>query len=338
MVIRSASPARVRTPASAKTTGTHRPPGAAGLDPRLLAVAGAASLSLTAIFTKLTDASTATIVFYRCLIAVVPLAFLAYAEVKRRGALPSRRTVAIQALGGAFLGIDFALFTQAIMLVGAGVSTILNNVQVLVVPLLAWAFFRDRIPLKFVAAVPVMFAGIAMAGGLVGGAPAPGADPLLGTLLGLASGVAYAGYIIIIGRTGSRSGPNCQVLISTAMAGIVGSVAGTAFGGIDFTPGWDAIGWLAALALVGQVLGWVLIGSALPRLKSQVGASMLLLQPVLAIVFAMLMIGERPTPLQLLGCVIVIGVVAAVSRAPKPKARSRRKTGIDPIEVIEQVE
>src|SRR5699024_2013874 len=123
----------------------------------------------------------------------------------------------------------------------------------------------------------------------------------------------------------------------TAMAGIVGSVAGTAFGGIDFTPGWDAIGWLAALALVGQVLGWVLIGSALPRLKSQVGASMLLLQPVLAIVFAMLMIGERPTPLQLLGCVIVIGVVAAVSRAPKPKARSRRKTGIDPIEVIEQV-
>ncbi|WP_182358240.1 DMT family transporter [Tomitella gaofuii] len=354
---RTLAPHTPATPTSATGAPTVRP----GLDPRLIAAAGAASISLTAVFTKLVDASTATVVFYRCLLAVLPLAFLAYAEIRRNGT-PSRRTVALHALGGVFLGLDFALWTQSIAMIGAGIATILNNVQVLVVPLLAWAFFRDKIPMRFVISVPVMFLGIALAGGVLGGESAAGSDPLAGTALGLLSGVAFAGYIIIIGRTGKASGggANSQVLVATITAGMVGTAFGTAWGGIDFTPGWGAIGWLAALALVGQVLGWVLLGASLPKLPSQVGASMLLLQPALAVVFAMIILGERPTSAQLLGCVVVIAAVAVVAFEPRRlgtrssgsgptpvdvgddartarwrRLRGRRATGIRPVEIIE---
>lgn len=298
----------------------------AGLDPRWIAAAAAAVLSLTAVFSKLAGTTTATTVFYRCLIAAVPLAFLAWREIRRRG-LPPRTTFALHLLAGALLGVDFATWTQSVTMVGAGIGTILNNVQVLVVPLLAWAFFRDRIPLRFVVALPVMFAGLALAGGVLGGdSTAPG-SVVTGTALGLVSGIAYAGYIVIVGRTGSGSGPCTQVLVSTVSSGIVGTALATVWGGIDFTPGLQAMGWLVALALGGQVVGWLLIGSALPALPAQVGAAILLLQPALAVLFAIVLLRERPTLLQLVGCGVVVVVVGAVSLSPRPRRRARGHSG-----------
>lgn len=280
------------------------------LDPRLVAAAGALFISLTALFTKLAAAPTATVLFYRCLIASLALAALAWLEWRQRGAVPGR-TLAWQALGGALLGLDLALWTQSIAYIGAGIATILNNVQVIVVPVLARLIFGERIPLRFLGAAPLMLAGLALAGGALGADAGSGSDPFMGTVLGLASGVAYAGYILIVGRSGGH--PNMQVLVATLAAGVVGTALGAFWGDIDWTPGWTSLAWLAALALVGQVAGWVLLGMSLPALPAQVGASLLLLQPALAVVFAMLLLGERPTAWQLLGCAIVVAVIGLVA-------------------------
>lgn len=136
---------------------------------------------------------------------------------------------------------------------------------------------------------------------------------LWGTALALVSGIAYGGYIFVVGRTGEADRAASQVLISTTSAGIAGSVIGSLWGRIDFVPGWEAFGWLAALALVGQVFGWMLMGHSLPRLPAEVGATLLLMQPVLAVLLAVVLLGERPGVGQLLGCVVVVGAVSAVS-------------------------
>lgn len=294
-----------------------------------MAIAGASCLSLTAVFTKLADTTTATAVFYRCLIALIPLAGLAWREVRRNGG-PTRRTVYLHMVGGSLLGVDFALWTHAITLVGAGIATILNSAQVVVVPLLAWLIYRERIQLRFVVALPLMLAAIAAASGAFDSGPGTGSNPLLGSVLGLASGVAYAGYLFIIGRTnpstststsdgaGSGAGPNVQVFVSTAAAGVVGVVIASVWGKVDFAPGLASFGWLVSLALLGQVVGWLLIGKALPALTAQVGPSLLLLQPALGIVFAMVMVHERPTLVQFIGCVAVIALVGLVSRTTDP--------------------
>lgn len=293
------------------------------LDPRWIAVGGAAVLSLTAAFTKLADTTSATTVFYRCLIAAVPLGFLAWREISRRGA-PERGDMGLYVLAGALLGIDFATWTQSVAMVGAGIGTVLNNAQALAVPLLAWAFFRERIPMRHVVALPIMFVGLALAGGALGGDRSAVGNPLVGTALGLMSGIAYAGYIVIVGSRRSRSRPYTQVLVSTVAAGVVGTAVATVWGGIDFTPGLESIGWLAALALGGQTLGWLLIGTALPALSARVGASLLLLQPALAVLIAMVLLHERPTSLQLLGSVMVVAVVGAVSISPRRRGGCRR--------------
>lgn len=313
------------TPAASTGSVTAPSSAGSGFDPRVIAAAGAVTISLTAVLTKLADTTAATVVLYRCLLALPPLALFVWWEVRRHG-WPRPHTLTVQALGGIFLGLDFALWTQSIMMIGAGIATIINNVQVIVVPLLAWVVYRDRIPLRFVITLPVMFVGISLAGGLVGQTPPETADPVLGTLLGLASGVAYAGYIVVVGRTGSHLRANSQVFVSTVAAGVSGTALGLVWGSIDLTPGWATIGWLVLLALSAQVIGWVLLGASLPRLPAQVGAALLLLQPALALVFAMLLVNENPTGWQLAGSAVVIAAVWFVSRTPRSSSPPAGRT------------
>ncbi|PTR24063.1 EamA-like transporter family protein [Rhodococcus sp. OK519] len=282
-------------------------------DPRAIAVGGALFISLTAVFIRLADVSPSSAVFYRCLLALPPLAFLAFRE-RRAGNTVSRRAVARYAVAGALLGVDFALWSQSILLIGAGISTVLVNVQVVVVPLLAYLVLGTRIPMRFVATVPILFAGIALAAGVSGAAPGP--DLLQGSILALLSGIAYAGYIFIVGRTGTAETAATQVLVSTASAGVVGSAAGSLWGPIDLAPGWASFGWLLALAMSAQFLGWVMLGRSLPRLAPEIGATLLLLQPVLAVGAGMLLLDERPTALQLVGCALVLGAAWFVASRP----------------------
>ncbi|MDJ0114935.1 EamA/RhaT family transporter, partial [Rhodococcus erythropolis] len=74
-----------------------------------------------------------------------------------------RRAVVLQVLGGLLLGLDFALWSQSILMIGAGMASVVVNVQVIVVPALSWLVFGNRVPMRFVFALPFMFTGIALA-------------------------------------------------------------------------------------------------------------------------------------------------------------------------------
>ncbi|AUM16800.1 DMT family transporter [Rhodococcus ruber] len=302
------------------------------VDPRVTVLAGAAATSLTAGLIKLSGVSPATSTLFRCAFALPVLGLLALHEIRRHGGI-SRRVLATQALGGAMLGIDFALWARSIEMIGAGIATVVVNVQVVVVPLLAWLVFRERVPVRFVLAVPFLFAGVALAGGaLFGGGETD--RSMWGTLLALAAGLAYGTYLFVAGRAGSERRASSQVFVSTLVAGVVGTSVGSLWGPVDLTPGWPALGWLAMLALSGQVLGWVLIGIGLPRLPSEVGATLLLAQPVLAMGVAIALVHERPTLVQSIGCAVVVAAVWFVSRAPATPERHDRQAPppqIDPI-------
>lgn len=107
--------------------------------------------------------------------------------------------------------------------------------------------------------------------------------------------------------------------MSTAAAAATAAVMGGLWTGIDLNPGWPAWGWLITLAFVGQVLAWLLITTALPKLAPNVGAALLLLQPVMAFGLGVA-IGERPTLTQAAGCALVIAAVWYNSRSPRRRA------------------
>ncbi|MFL2941684.1 MAG: EamA family transporter [Candidatus Poseidoniales archaeon] len=59
---------------------------------------------------------------------------------------------------------------------------------------------------------------------------------------------------------------------------------------LDFQPTWPMHGWLFLLAVVSQVMGWLMISYSLPRLPAVHTSFAILLQPVLTIVWGILLI------------------------------------------------
>ncbi|MFJ9619969.1 DMT family transporter [Streptomyces noursei] len=267
---------------------------------------------------KLSGTNAGTAAFLRCALALFLLVPLAWREVRRVGARPLRYQL-MDIGAGVLLGVDMVFWAASVLDVGASVATVLLNVQVVVFPLLARLVSGTRLTGRFLLMVPLMLAGVALASGALG-RPQAGSDPVAGVTFGTAAGVTYAGYLFLMRLGGGREHTVTPVCVSTAAAAATAAVLGGLWTGIDLDPGWPAWGWLITLAFVGQVLAWLLITAALPRLAPNVGAALLLLQPVMAFGLGVA-IGERPTPTQAVGCALVVAAVWHTGRTPRERRR-----------------
>ena len=169
---------------------------------------------------------------------------------------------------------------HAIEYVGAGLATVLGNLQVLVVGVVAWLVFGERPSRATLLAVPVVLVGVVLISGVVG-AGAYGANPALGVVLGLATALCYSGYLLLI-RIGGRDSrrPAGPVAIATIGTALVAGSFGFVTGDLDLTPGPASLAWLALLGVTSQSIGYLCISLALPRLPAVVTSIILLVQPV----------------------------------------------------------
>lgn len=292
-----------------------------------LLMAGAACTAASAACVELSQATAGTAAFARCALALLILVPLAVREHRRLGPRPARLR-RLDLTAGLLLGVDYVLWAASIPHVGTGVATVLINVQVLAFPLLTRAVSGTRLPLRFLLMVPLMLTGVALAGGVLGQAGPSTGDPATGVFLGMTAGLAYAGYLFLMRLGGARAHTAYPVCLSTASAAVAAAALGSFWdGGIDLALGWSAWAWLATLAFFGQALAWLLVSSALPRLAPDVGAAVLLLQPVLALALGALALGERPAPTQLAGCALVITTVWYSGRSGVQGARPRKVSG-----------
>jgi drug/metabolite transporter (DMT)-like permease len=287
--------------------------------PRALAVAGALIIAFSSILVKASEASPSTAAIFRCAYAVPPLALLAWLEDRRLGPRTARdRWIAAGA--GVLFAADLIFWHHAIEDVGAGLSTVLANVQVAFVPLMAWAVLAEHPGRRILGVLPLVLGGVLLiSGALEHGAY--GRAPAQGAAFGVATGLTYGAFILIL-RAGSAdlrraAGPLCD---ATAVAAVVAVAAGLVVGDADLVPSWPGHGYLLLLALSSQVLGWLLISASLPRLPAALTSLLLTIQPVGSVLLAAAIFREAPTGLQLLGVVAVLAGLVAVTarRAPRP--------------------
>ena len=288
--------------------------------PRLAALLGATCIAFSGIFYRFADVSPSTATVFRCLYGLPLLAAVAWVEHRRYGGMPWS-TVRIAAVAGVFFAGDLTFWHHAIEAVGAGLSTVLGNLQVLVVGIVAWLLFGERPSRTVFLALPVVLGGVVLISGVVGG-DAYGANPPLGVLLGVLTAICYAGYLLVIrhgGRDQRRSaGP---VAVSTLSTAVVAGIIGVPLGDLNLVPSWPAHGWLAIYGLTSQSLGYLLISVSLPRLPAVLTSIILLVQPVMSMGLAMVLLAEAPSLAQLVGVALVVGGIAI---ATVPVDRFRR--------------
>lgn len=271
---------------------------------------GAAIISTSAVLIKLADLPATTTAALRtgyALPVLILLGFIEWRQRKRRD--PRMRIWCL--LTGLLFGAAIVLQNLAVSLIGAGIATVICNLQVLVVALGGWWFFTERPPRRLILALPPALIGVVMVSGVIGG-QATGSDPSLGVLAGLANSLCYGAYLLTMRRAMSFGAPQPITLLRdvTAVACAVSLVAVLMAGDGGLSPSWPAHGWVILLALGPQVAGWLLITINLPRLPLAVSGLLLLLQPMLGMLLAVIVLREDPSTVQLVGCVLLLIAVA----------------------------
>jgi drug/metabolite transporter (DMT)-like permease len=82
---------------------------------------------------------------------------------------------------------------------------------------------------------------------------------------------------------------------------------------LNIHPTYPSHAWLILLALSCQVIGWIAITYALPRLPAAHTSFALLLQPVLTILWGIFLLAEKPSFQQSSGMLFILGSIIIVT-------------------------
>lgn len=284
---------------------------------------GAACISFSPILVKLIGVSLMTpiaIGFWRCLLGALIL--FSWTLLRKKSLMIEPSIMRWTILAGFFFSFDLFFWHTSIIYAGAGLSTILGNTQVFGSAILGYFIFNDRLTLKFFAAALSAMAGVALLAGI--GSDIEFSDLYLrGIIYGLLTGVAYAAYLVTVKQAGHKSKlPNFITLMAwislyTALfMGIMSAIEGR-----DILPP-DLYSWavLITLAAVVQSIGWRAISEGLSKIEAYRAGLILLLQPILATVWGIIIFSEKFTLVQLLGAAITLAAIYMGSILGKTKA------------------
>ena len=249
---------------------------------------GAMLLSSTSIFVVLARVAPTVSAFYRMLFGGVIL--LAWVVLRGQWRRIDRRDWLLALLPALCFAADLAQWHHSILWVGPGVATLLTNVQVFLLALVGVAFYREKLARGFVPGMLLAVLGLWL---LVGAHWSMfDAQHRLGVWLGLGSALAYTVYLLSFRHalSGHATLPAAQFLglmslIAAALLWLWGSLEGDSFA-LHGLRNWSA---LLGLGFFGQVVAWLLMVRAMPRLPASLVGLLLLLQPALAFVLDVLL-------------------------------------------------
>jgi drug/metabolite transporter (DMT)-like permease len=278
---------------------------------------GAALLSSTSLFVVYAQVPPTVSGFYRMLFGGgMLLAWVAASGGWRRLVWRDAVLALLPAVGFA---ADLIQWHRSILWVGPGIATLLTNFQVFLMALTGLAFYRERTGRWFLPGILLAMGGLWL---LVGAHWSMfDAQHRLGVWLGLGSGVAYTVYLLSFRqalKTHAHLSPaqflGVMSLLCALLLWLWGQGEGVSF--TLHTPrSW---GVLAALGFFGQVLAWLLMVRAMPRLPASLVGLLLLLQPALAFVLDVVLL-DRPTGLgDWIGLVLALaGIILGALRPPR---------------------
>ena len=205
---------------------------------------------------------------------------------------------------GLFFAADLGVWHWSIIYTSVANSTLLANLAPIFVTLAGWLFWRRKVTRTFLVAMAVAIAGMFV---LVGPNFAVGGTRLLGDALGALTGVFYAGYMLAIKSARDAQASTARLMAwSTTISAIVLLPVALA-SPQPFLPS-GAAGWwvLVGLAVVSQILGQGLIAYAFAHLPASLSSVSLLIQPVMASLFAWVLFAEAIGVAQFVGGAIVL--------------------------------
>lgn len=277
-------------------------------DARLRLFAGAVMISFSPVFVTLVSVSPTTSAFYRVLIGGVVLAVV-WLIADRPGRLDRRALFALAA-AASFFALDLWFWHRSIVYIGAGLSTLLANLQVFFMIGAGALLLREPPTRRQWLSAVVAIAGLAIMIGPAWSEPAP--NYRLGVSLGVLTAASYTGYLLFLRSARARSRSRVPVrevavvsLVTALLLGMSGLVEGESLAVSSVAD----IGWLAGYGLFSHALGVMLIASSLTRVSPTQTGIALLLQPALSFVWEVLFFGRIVSLLEASGAAVTLAAI-----------------------------
>ena len=285
---------------------TRRPLAVAAL------LAGAVAIAASPLFVKVSEAGPIATGFWRVALALPVLwAWSAIASREHHAASFTANRGLMIATGLLFAG-DLAVWHWSIVLTTVANATLLANLAPIFVTLAVWVWFRRRPGGMFITGMAVALAGMAA---LLGGDVQLSGKVLAGDCLGVVTAMFYAGYQLAVTRLRARAS-TASIMAWSGLITACALLPLALASGEQILPA-TAIGWvkLFGLALISQAAGQSLIAYAMAHLPATFSSVGLLLQPVMAALFAWVLLGETLGGIAIAGGVAVLVGIAIAHRA-----------------------
>jgi drug/metabolite transporter (DMT)-like permease len=240
----------------------------------------------------------------------------------RRIGLPTgRQAVRLLAYGVVAMAMAQLCYFSAVQYISVGVALLLEYLAPVMLIGWHWARSHRRPALPVLGGAALSIIGLVFVLDLRGGLTV---NPI-GVAWALAAALCLSAYFLLSEDNGSDA-PVHPLLLTTAGTGIaaivllMASAAGilqlTAHDGVtilaDRTVGW----WLPVLLLIliSAVLAYPIGIVAVRRLGSSLASFVSLTEVIFAVVFAFVLLGQRPGPMQLVGGALILAGIALVQR------------------------
>ena len=311
-------------------------------------LAGAVMISFAPVFVRVTDVPPTVVAVYRTLIG--GLVLLGWVLVRGGQLRVGGRVLLALGLAGVAFGVDLALWHRSIWYIGPGLATLLANFQVFVLAITGVMFFGERLHARLVISIVMAVAGL----GLIVGPRWDLLEPQYrwGVILGLMTAAAYTVYILSLrwaathvaarhrasgapggqGPAGPGPDPARDLALSSLVSAACLSASALVEGQSLAIASLRDAGLLAGYALVAQVLGGMLIISALGQVPASRVGLILLLQPALALVWDVLFFARPVMIREIAGAVVALVAIYLGTRlgtrpGTRPGPRRDRRDG-----------
>jgi DME family drug/metabolite transporter len=182
--------------------------------------------------------------------------------------------------------------------------------------LIEWVVERDRLSARWLVSTALAVLGITLLafGRHEGGAASSPAGAALGVGVGLLAGLAYALYTYASSRAIRAGHPSRGVMGGMFGLGAVPLLAVLAVVGAPLMQSWTSVSLSAYLVLGPMFIAYLLFGIGLRSVRSSTATTITLLEPVFATVLAVLVVGERLTPVGWVGFgLVLVGLAVLVT-------------------------
>jgi drug/metabolite transporter (DMT)-like permease len=275
-------------------------------------LAGAVAIAASPLFVKVSEAGPVATAVWRVALALPVLwAWLALEQRRRPGAAGGADRGLMVAAGVLFAG-DLAVWHWSILLTSVANATLLANLAPIFVTLCVWLFYRRRPGGVFLVGLAVALAGTVT---LLGRDFTLDGGELAGDCLGVVTAMFYAGYQLAVARL-RRGATTASIMAGSGIVTAVILLPLAILSGEQLLPATGG-GWakLIGLALISQAAGQSLIAYAMAHLRETFSSVGLLLQPLMAAVFAWILLGETLGGVQIAGAAAVLAGIAIAHRA-----------------------